>query len=126
MNLPYVAVIKDSQIVSCTPLEIYSQITWYYITYMKGLCRPLFHVCHIIGGWRKGLEVPSKYNDYCGPTKYHALIRDPTFIFAIMLFSWPLNETRYLYKTDRNSRQYGMYIVCRYVGMYMHAYYACM
>ena len=32
MNLPYVAVIKDTQIVGRTPLEFYSQITWCYIT----------------------------------------------------------------------------------------------
>ena len=32
MNLQYVAVIKDSQIVGRTPSEIYSQITWYYKT----------------------------------------------------------------------------------------------
>ena len=32
MNLQYVAVINDSQIVDHTPLKFYSQITWYYIT----------------------------------------------------------------------------------------------
>ena len=32
INLQYVAVIKDSQIASNTLLEIYSQITCYYIT----------------------------------------------------------------------------------------------
>ena len=32
INLQYVAVIKDSQITDKTPLEIYSQITCYYIT----------------------------------------------------------------------------------------------
>ena len=32
MNLPYMAVIKDSQIVGRALMEIYSQIMWYYIT----------------------------------------------------------------------------------------------
>ena len=32
MNLQYVAVINDSQIVGCFPSEIYLQITWHYIT----------------------------------------------------------------------------------------------
>ena len=32
MNMQYVTVIKDSQIVGRTPSEIYSQITYYYIT----------------------------------------------------------------------------------------------
>ena len=32
MNLQYIAVIKDSPIVGRTLSEIYSQITWYYVT----------------------------------------------------------------------------------------------
>ena len=75
LNLQYVAVMKDSQIVGCTPLEIYSQITWYYITRRSSA---------ILKG--KGLKVPYKYNYYRGPTKDPALIRDPPFIFVVMLF----------------------------------------
>ena len=82
---------------------------------MKRLCRLLSGICHITGRRRKGkgLEVPCKYNYYCGPTKDPALIRDPAliqdpaFIFVILLFPGPLNETRNLYKTGHNSRQYG-------------------
>ena len=41
MNLPYMAVIKDSQVVSRAPTEIYSQITWYYITWRGSvICCP--------------------------------------------------------------------------------------
>ena len=38
--------------------------------YTKGLCRPLSGVYHSTGRKRKGkvLEVPCKYNYYCGPT----------------------------------------------------------
>ena len=32
MNLQYVAVIKGIQIIGRTPSEVYSKITWYYIT----------------------------------------------------------------------------------------------
>ena len=32
MNLQHVTVIRDSQIVGCTPSEIYSKITGYYVT----------------------------------------------------------------------------------------------
>ena len=39
MILQYVAVIKDSQIVGRTPSEIYSQITWYYITQRGSVVR---------------------------------------------------------------------------------------
>ena len=76
---------------------------------MKGLCHLLSGICHITGRRRKGkgLVAPFRYNDYCGPTKDPALIRDPAFILVIMLFSRPLNETRHLYKTSRNLRQYG-------------------
>ena len=86
INLLYVVVINDSQVVGCNPLEIYSQIMWYYNT-LRGsvVCCP---VAHITGRRRKekGLEVPCKYNYYSGPTKDPALIQDPTFIFVIMLF----------------------------------------
>ena len=49
--------------------------------YTKGLCCPLSGVCHITGKRRKGkgLQVPCKYNYYCGPTK------DPTFIVIMLL-----------------------------------------
>ena len=81
--------------------------------YTKGLCHPLSDVCHITGRKRRGkgledcIEVLCKCNHYCGPTKDPALIRDPAFIFAIML-PQPLNETRYLYETSHNLRQYGI------------------
>ena len=38
-NLLYMAVIKDSQISGCIPSEIYSQITWYYITLRGSVVR---------------------------------------------------------------------------------------
>ena len=109
---------------------------------MKGLCRLLFSICHITRRWRKGkgLEVPSEYNYYCGPindpelfyfiyfiigfiahTKLQINSR-PGIYFTLMLFPWPLNEIRLLYETDYNSRQYGMYIVCRYVCTYVYTY----
>ena len=56
---------------------------------MKGLCHiMLSDVCHITGRRRKGkvLVGPFRYNYYCGLTKDTALIRDPVFIFVIMLF----------------------------------------
>ena len=79
--------------------------------YTKGPCRQLSSVCHITGRRRKGkgLKVSCKYNYYCGPRKDPALIQDPAFIFVIMLFPQPLNETRRLYKTSHNSRQYSSY-----------------
>ena len=39
INLQYVEVIKDSQIVGRTSLVIYSQITWYYITQRGSVIR---------------------------------------------------------------------------------------
>ena len=84
MNLQYVAVIKDSQIVG-TPSEIADHMVLYYT---NGLCCPLSDVCHTTGRRRKGkgLEVPGKYNYYCGPTKDLTLIRHPEFIFVITRF----------------------------------------
>ena len=58
----------------------------------------------------KGSVGPFRYNYYCEPTKDPALIRDMAFIFVIMLFSPATNETRRLYESSRNSRQYGMFI----------------
>ena len=60
-------------------------------------------VCHITRRSSKGksLEVPCKYNYYCGPTKDPVLIQNPEFIF---LFPQRLNET------GHNSRQYGSYV----------------
>ena len=58
-----VAVMKDSQIVGCTPSEnLFTDHMVFY--YTKGLCCPLASVCHITGRRRKGkgLEVPCKYN----------------------------------------------------------------
>ena len=46
-------------------------------------------VCYITGRRRKGKGVvgPFRYNYYCGPpTKDPASIRDPAFIFVILLF----------------------------------------
>ena len=67
----------------------------------------LFGICHITGrrSRRKGLEVPCKYSYYCGPTKDPALIQDLVFIFATIVFPWPLNKTRHVYETSHNSRQ---------------------
>ena len=79
----------------------------------KGLCHPLSGVYHITGrrSKGKGLVVPCKYNYCCGPTKDQALIQDLAFIFLIMLFCRPLlHETRCLYETDHNSRDYGILI----------------
>ena len=58
--------------------------------YTKGLCRLLSGVCHINGRWRKGkgIELPSEYNYYCGPTK------DPAFIFATVLFPLVTKQDR--------------------------------
>ena len=57
----------DSQIVGCTPME--NLFTDHMVfCYMKRLCHPLSSICHITGRRRKGksLEVPCKYNYYCG------------------------------------------------------------
>ena len=55
----------------------------------KGLYHLPSGICHITGRRRKGkgLELPCKYNYYCRPTKDPVLIRDPAFIFVIMVFS---------------------------------------
>ena len=55
---------------------------------MKEPCRPLSGVSHITRRRKKGkgLEVPCKYNYYFGSEKDPALIRDPVFVFVIMLF----------------------------------------
>ena len=39
INLQYVVMIKDSQMVGRTSLVIYSQITWYYITQRGSVIR---------------------------------------------------------------------------------------
>ena len=62
------------------------------------------------GGKEKGSVGPFRYHYYCEPTKDLALSQDPAFIFVIMLFSRPLNETRHLYETVDNLRQYGIKI----------------
>ena len=95
MNLLYMAVINDSQIVGRNTSEIDSQITWYYSTRKGSVVCCL--TAHITGRRRKekGLEVPCKYNYYGAPTKDQVLIRDQVFSFVIMLFSQPLNETRH-------------------------------
>ena len=108
MNLQQQAVINDSQIIDHTPLKFLfaDHVVLYY---MKGLCCVLSGVCYITGRRRKrkGSVGPFRYHYYCEPTKDPALSQDPAFIFIIMLFSWPLNETRHLYETGGNSRQYG-------------------
>ena len=43
-NLQYVEMINDPQIVSHTLVEIYSQITWYYITQRSSVVRCLVYV----------------------------------------------------------------------------------
>ena len=70
--------------------------------YTKELCRPLSGVCHIPGRRRKGkgLVEPFRCNYYCGPTKDPALIRDPAFIFVIMLFS-PATKPDQMFIQDR-------------------------
>ena len=84
MNLQYVAVIKDSQIVGNTPLEIFSS---HGIILHKGLFCLLSGICHIAGRRRKGkgLEVPCKYTYYCGPTEDPVFIQDPAFIFVTIV-----------------------------------------
>ena len=86
MNLQYVTVIKDSYSWLQSVRNLFKDHMTLY--YMKGL-----GVCHITGRRRKGkgLEVSCKYNYYCGPTKFPALIRDPAFIFVIMQFC-PANK----------------------------------
>ena len=90
MNLQYVAVINDSQIVaiSHTPSKVYlPQIMWYYITRRGSVVCCQASISYY---WekeeRKGLVGQFRYDYYCGPTKDPALIRDPTFIFVILLF----------------------------------------
>ena len=105
------AVIKVSQIRSW-PHSVGDLFTDHMVLYYtKGLCHPLSSVCHITGRRRKGkgLEVPCKYNYYCGPTKDPMLIWELVFIFVIMLILRPLNETRHLYGTGRNLRQYDIF-----------------
>ena len=82
MNLQYMAVIKGSQIVDRTPSKIYDT-DYVVLYYTKELCRPLSSACPITGRRRKGkgLEVPCKYNYYCGLTK------DPAFILVIGLLA---------------------------------------
>ena len=89
MNLRYMAVINRSQIRDSWPYSVEILFTDHVVLYYtKGLCYPLSGVCHITGRRRKGkgLVAPFRYNYYCGPTKDPALIRDPAFIFVIMLF----------------------------------------
>ena len=42
--------------------------------------------------------------------KTHHLFKTQHLFFVMMLFPQPLNETRSLYETSRNSKQYGMYV----------------
>ena len=63
MNLQYVAVIKDSQMVSRSPSEIYSQIMWYYITQRGSVVGILLHegallsaVCRLSYDYRENEE----------------------------------------------------------------------
>ena len=59
MNLQYVVEITDSQITGCTPLEIYSQIMWYYIFIQRGSNVRLRASVILLGETGKeGLEVP--------------------------------------------------------------------
>ena len=82
--MQYVTVVKDSQIVGCSYIRRSRGIILY-----EGLCCVLSGVCHITGRRRKGkgLVGPFRYNYYREPTKDPALIRDPAYIFVIMLFS---------------------------------------
>ena len=78
MNLQYVAVINDSQIVGHTTSKFYSQITWYYITQRGSVicCQMSVILLEEQGRTRKGkgLVVPCRFNYYCEPTKDKALI----------------------------------------------------
>ena len=106
-----VAVIKVSQIEGQTLSENLFHTNYVVFYYMQSFCHPLSIVCHITGRRKKGegLEVQCKHN-YYGSTKDLAFIRDPAFIFVIMLAPQPLYESRPLYKTGRNSRQYGIHL----------------
>ena len=76
MNLQYMAVIKDSQIFSHSVRNLFTDHMELY--YTKGRCHPLSSIGHITRRMKKGkgleLEVPCKYNYYCGPTKDPELI----------------------------------------------------
>ena len=77
MNLKFMVVINDSQIVGRTPLRFYSQIMWYYITQRGSvICCQASVILLGEGGKeeRKGLVGPFGHNYYCGPTKDPALI----------------------------------------------------
>ena len=89
MNLQYVAVINDSQIIGHPPSKL-SLLTVDHVVlyYTEGLCCLLSGVYHITVRRRKGkgLVGPFRYDYDCRPTKDPVLIRDPTFIFVILLF----------------------------------------
>ena len=76
MNLQYVAVINDSQIVSWPySVEILFIADHAVLYYTKGLYCPLSGVYHITGRRKgKGLVGPFRYDYYCGTTKDPALI----------------------------------------------------
>ena len=116
--------ITDSQIVGHTPLKFYSPGADHVVLYYtKGLCCLLSGVYHIIGRRRngKGLVGPFRYNYYCGPTRPSINSRPGIYFCYNAISLRPLNETRHLYETSRNLRQYGMY-VCMYVCMYVRMY----
>ena len=86
--------------------------TLHGIILCEGPCCLLSSIYHITGRRKgKGLEVPYKYNYYAGPTKEPVLIQDPALILLQCYFPRPLNDTRHLYETGYNLRQYGTYPV---------------
>ena len=86
MNLQYVAVIKDSQIVGSNPLEIYSQITWYYITRRGPVVRcPVSVILLGEGGKEKAWKYHVNIVIIVDPQR-PGIIQDPAFIYNIMLF----------------------------------------
>ena len=87
INMQYVTVIKDSQIVGHTLSEIYLQITWYYITQRGSVVRCLASVILLGKEDRKGLEEPCKFNYYCELTKDLVLTR--TLVFIKPGARWP-------------------------------------
>ena len=93
MNLQYMEVINDYQIVSW-PHYVEALFTDHVVLcYIKGLCRSLPGICINTGRRKgKGLVVPCRYNYCCGPKIDPALIRDLAFIFVIMLFFLATNR----------------------------------
>ena len=95
MNLLYVVVINNSQIVCHNTLEIYSQITWCSNTQRRSVVRCLSSIILLEKENRKRLiKILCKYIYYGVSTKDLVLIRDPAFISVMMLFPLATKEDK--------------------------------